>query len=158
MTFEIDKVSLSDIANIFMAITTFFAATIAFLQYKKSKNEARDINAKSLYMDYLKLAFDNPKFSLASYPVENPRFSQIVVESDDYCQYEFYVSNLLFAIEEILNLADWNNVWEETVIEQLTYHAIYLNSMDFPEHHYDERLLYMREVAIKRYVGDGGIL
>ncbi|ALU44521.1 hypothetical protein [Pseudoalteromonas rubra] len=154
----LESLSTSELTGIAALAVACGALIIAYRQYSISKTQARDIHAKNQYMGYLKLAFEHPKYALASYPENSPRYFEFYRNRDEYTRYEFYVSNLIFAVEQILELADWNQSWEDTVVDQLKYHAIYLDSCDFPEEHTDKRLLRMREKAIELYLGDGGKL
>lgn len=154
----LQSLSVSDFTGVATLVVACGALIVAYRQYSNSKVQAHEIHAQSQYMEYLKLAFDNPKYSLASYPEASPRYYEFCDNRDEYIQYEFYVSNLIFAVEQILELADWNQAWEDTIVDQLKYHAIYLDSYDFPERHTDKRLLRMREKAIDLYLEDGGKL
>ncbi|SMY34243.1 hypothetical protein [Photobacterium andalusiense] len=153
-----ESLSTSEITGIAAFFVASGALLVAYWQYSISKTQARDLHAQNQYVGYLKLAFDNPKYSLASYPEGSPRYYEFYRTRDEYIRYEFYVSNLIFAVEQILELADWNQTWEDTVVDQLKYHAIYLDSYAFPEGHTDKRLLKMREKAIELYLKDGGKL
>ncbi|WP_238787779.1 MULTISPECIES: hypothetical protein [Vibrio] len=153
-----ESLTTSEFTGILALAVACGALLVAYRQYLISKTQARDLHAKNQYMSYLKLAFDNPKYSLASYPEGSPRYYEFYRIRDEYIRYEFYVSNLIFSVEQILELADWNQSWEDTVVDQLKYHAIYLDSYDFPEEHSDKRLLRMRERAIELYLKDGGKL
>ncbi|HHQ4708859.1 TPA: hypothetical protein ACSP0D_002958 [Aeromonas veronii] len=151
MLFGLDKDELSAYSALATAIIALLALTIAYIQMCVNKKEARFAVAKGIYKDYLTLAFDNPEFSSASYPLNAPRLQTFSFDDDKYERYEFFVSYLLFAAEEILVLTKNSQAWRATLSDQLRYHALYLDTQDFPEHHYSSDLLTLREEAITAY-------
>ncbi len=70
---------------------------------------------------------------------------------EEYERYEYFVSYLLFAAEDVLDLTNNSPAWRSTLRDQLRYHALYLDSMDFQEHHYSSDLLTLREEAVAAY-------
>ena len=145
---------LSAYATIATAIVAVLALFIAIVQILVGKHEARLGVAKSIYKDYLALAMQNPKFSSASYPIESPRLHEISKDHEEYERYEFYVSYLLFAAEEILHLTKNSSEWRSALQAQLRYHALYLQSQDLPESHWSKKLLSLREKAIADYISE----
>lgn len=147
---------LSAYSTFATAVTAIVAVVVAFMQILISKKESRLGIAKGIYKDYLMYAFANPQFSSASYPLDEPRFDTFRKNSDEYEKYEFFVSYLLFAAEEVLELTKNNYGWRATLCDQLKYHALYLDSLDLPEHHYSSALLTLREDAIVAYKSECG--
>jgi hypothetical protein len=145
---------LSAFATIATAAVAVLALIIAITQILVGKHEARLAVAKSIYKDYLALAMQNPQFSSASYPIENPRLHEFSKDRDDYEKYEFYVSYLLFAVEEILHLTKNSPEWKSGLQAQLRYHALYLQGQDLPESHWSSELLALRESAIAEYASE----
>jgi hypothetical protein len=151
MIFDLKPDEVSAYAAVATLVIAIFALFVAGRQLIIGKSEARRGFAYSIYKDYLALAFANPKFSSASYPIENPRMKAFSNDRDEYERYEYYVSYLLFAAEEVLNLSKNSASWRETLRDQLRYHALYLDSLDLPEMHYSNELLELREDAINAY-------
>ncbi|PSV55693.1 hypothetical protein [Photobacterium sp. GB-3] len=147
--YSIDK--LSDIASISSAVIAFLAMIIAFFAYRSTRREAKLTLAKSLYKDYLNLAFENPKLSLASYPVENPRYYSFEKEDVKLEEYEYYVAQLVLASEEILDLTSNDLYWRNTLRDQLKQHALYLDSERFPENHSNRKFGSLVIDAIEAY-------
>lgn len=145
---------ISAYATIATALVAVLALAIAAVQILVGKHEARLSVAKSIYKDYLALALQNPKFSSASYPIKNPRLNEFSRNQDEYERYEFYVSYLLFATEEILHLTKASPEWRSALQAQLRYHALYLQSQDLTESHWSKELLMLREEAIAEYAGE----
>lgn len=154
----------ADALNAYAALATAVIASLALVgavgQIIVGKREARLAVAKSIYREYLALAFANPKYSSAAYPKKSPRMHAFRMHSDQntnyetYEQYEFYVSNMLFAAEEILDITHNKSEWRTTLRDQLKYHALYLQSLDMPETHYGAKLLTLRDEAVEAYNSD----
>ena len=151
LLFNLSAEDLTAYGTLALAALAFVAGTIAALQIIVGKYELRLGLAKSIYKDYLALAVENPEFSMPSYPIAKPPFKEFVADSLNYRKYEFYVSNLIFAAEEILELTQSSQEWRATLQSQLQYHALYFQTEDFPESHYSKTILALREVAIARY-------
>lgn len=156
MLIEIAKLNLSEAIALSALTTSIAAFFVAFKQYKATKYESRRSAANSIYKDYLLLAFQNPHLSSASYPLENPAYNKIKCEPSSFEQYEYYVSILLFASEEILEITKGDREWKMTLSDQLRYHALYLNSLDLQEAHYSKSIVALREEAIAAYSHDSG--
>jgi hypothetical protein len=134
------------------AIIAFAAATIALSQLFSGRREARLGIAKTIYKDYLALAFANPEFSSAGYPVDKPPSAVFKKDSPGkYEQYEYFVAYLLYGAEEIICLTKNEVGWRETLIDQLRYHGAYIESEDFPNLHYSPILLGLTKAALEKY-------
>jgi len=64
-------------------LTMLIAALAAVVAYNQL-GESKLVSAKAIYKDYISLAFQNPTFSAASYPVESPRFRSFELDADEY--------------------------------------------------------------------------
>ena len=138
-------------ATLATAVVAIVALTIALYHVMVTKHESRRGVAKSIYMDYPALAFANPKYSSASYPIENPPINEFASDQMEFERYEYFVSYLLFATEEILALTKNDLDWRNTLRDQLKHHAIYLDGSKLPEGHYAEALHGLRKEAINAY-------
>ena len=150
--YSLDK--LSDIASICSAVIAFIAMLIAFAAYHSTKLEAKLTLAKALYKDYLNLAFENPELSLASYPIEDPRYYSFENNDVKLEKYEYYVAQLVLASEEILDLTGNDLYWYNTLRDQLKQHALYLGSDRFPENHSNPKFVSLVIDAIEAYKDD----
>ncbi|MFM8332100.1 MAG: hypothetical protein ACKN9T_10465 [Candidatus Methylumidiphilus sp.] len=148
---NIKSEDISAYSALVTAVIALVALIIAVVQVVVSKHEARLGIAKSIYKDYLALAFANPQLSSPSYPKNSPRFKTFSKSTDDYERYEYFVSYLLFAAEEILDLTKNSTAWRNTLRDQIRWHALYLESVDFIEQHYSFDLLALVEEAISEY-------
>lgn len=151
MLFDLKSDELSAYTTLATAAIAFVALIITYIQLRVSKRESRLGVAKGIYKDYLALAFANPKFSSASYPLHAPIFKTFANNSEEHERYEFFISYLLFAAEEILELTKNSLTWRATLRDQLRYHALFLDGKDFLEYHYSSDILTLRDEAIAAY-------
>jgi hypothetical protein len=113
--------------------STLSTVTIAAFAVKVSIDQLDANNttsAKGVYKDYLSLALANPKYAGASNPLPDPRYNHFKAGSDEREAYEFFVSLLLNSVDEIMSTSEKKH-WRETLILQLSYHALYLSTGDF---------------------------
>jgi hypothetical protein len=141
---------LSAYASSAAAIFAGVALCVAAFQLRATRLEARRSMAHQIYKDYLKLAFENPQFSAASYPKKSPRFITISKQSEEYEQYEFFVSNLLFACEGILEVCQ-DREWIAAIRTQFAYHALYLKTAHLLPSHYSKQICVLVREAIDEY-------
>jgi hypothetical protein len=114
------------IGSLSQVVTTLIASIavfLAFWQVTAARRAQREATAKSLYRDYLKLAFENPTLAIPG--SENKK----LIEQDDY---RWFVSILLNACDEILYCID-DDIWRTVVATELRYHTLYLRSKFFIE-------------------------
>lgn len=147
---------VSDIATTVGVMVAVGAACVAYGQLDEAKASA----AKSVYKEYLKMSFDNPEFSAASYPPDDPayyKFKRIGEKLDagekNYEQYEFYVAFLLHSAEEIMKLTSLQEQsgWRETLRNQFAHHAIYLSEHDWGCKQYDSDIYDLIEEGVRLY-------
>jgi hypothetical protein len=150
MLFNLEADDLSAYATAASAVIAALAICIAAYQIRVSIFEARRATAYQIYKDYLSIAMENPKFSSASYPIDRPRLYEFSQNELEYEKYEYFVSNLLFAAEGILEVAA-DPAWRATLQDQLKYHALYLQSGDLPEAHFSKAVLKLSDAAIDAY-------
>ena len=103
-----------------------FAGVVAYGQLQSSNSSS----AKGLYKDYLNLAISKSKFSAMSCD-DGSDMEMLKRQRFEYEEYENFVAFLLFSGEEILALKDGWNKWDDVLIGQFSYHALYLRSDDF---------------------------
>lgn len=118
---------LSNISNIVMGLLAVIAAAIAWYQVRVSHRDQKRTTAKEIYREYLERAFENPKLSSPSHPTSYYPYNKITADDQLFEQYEWYVSYLLLAVEEILDLEE-SEQWKETLKKQIRFHTEYLNS------------------------------
>jgi hypothetical protein len=120
------------------------AAALIFArqQLKLNRENQRETIAKTLYREYLKIALERPKFAnpgLANIDFRKRTFDG---SQETFEQYEWFVSYMLHACEEVLRISD-SDGWKSAIKRQVSYHAEYLNSSAFAdealvEHYSDE--------------------
>lgn len=164
LTSKLRLESFSNLSTVVMAFVAAGAACIAYVQLEQSK----EVSAKGVYKDFLSMAFANPDFSAASYPLRNPRFNKVLLDGDlnsdvEQCeepktcklyeQYENYVSFLLYSAEEILELVSLKEKegWCFTLRDQFKYHALYFSKKDWGREKYDERVGKLVDSGVEIY-------
>ena len=127
----LDWLSGSQIAANFATTAGVVGLGIAYWQLRSTRAIQREATAIGIWKDYLELALQHPKLSLPEpYMVLRNR------GTEQYKQYEWFVSSLLFACEQVLSLEPDSDEWKRTVASQLSYHQHYLHTTDFEPGHY----------------------
>ena len=78
---------------------------------------SREISARAAWEAYLEMAFENPGLARAKFDPRN---------ADAFEKYEWFVSRMLYAAEEVLILAYQSKPWHAAIRAQIEYHADYL--------------------------------
>jgi hypothetical protein len=134
------------------SIVTLVIAVIALYVAMGQLNSSDSSSAKGIYKEYLALAFANPKFSAASYPLGDPAIYKFEVGGEEFERYEYFVSFLLFSANEILSLdLDDENKWIDTLKTQMRYHALYLSSKFFDASSYSDATKELIVSSLKSY-------
>jgi len=144
--------SISAYATVTGAVVAALALGVAAFQIRAGRFEARRATAFALYSEYMKLAMENPEFAAPSYADDVRSFESIKSNPRDYSSYESYVSRLLWAAEEILQL-DPKSGWYTVLRDQLKYHALYLQE-DWSASHYARQVQNLAEDAKAEYAKD----
>jgi uncharacterized membrane protein YccC len=108
-------------ANIIACVVAIVAAFFAYRQWTSSKEEARRATAYSAYSKFLELCQQSPDFAYADEQV-------IKVNQKDYIQYRWFVAQMLFAFEQILDVLPNDEEWKVTIRNQLTKHVWHLKN------------------------------
>ena len=131
--------SLAVLSTLSTVIIAAFAVKVSIDQLSANNTSS----AKAVYKDYLNLALAHPEYAGASNPLSNPRYNHFEYDSDKREAYEFFVSLLLHSVDEILGTPE-KEYWKDTLAMQLSYHALYLNTLEFVPESY---LCETRELA-----------
>lgn len=113
----------NDRANIITACIAIIALAFTIIQLRANKREARRATAYNTYQEYLRLCFDNPKLS---YGKEN----EIKKIDGIDIKYPWFISQMLFAFEQILENDTCNLEWEISIKSQLLRHSWYLRKSE----------------------------
>ena len=130
--------TLSDSANLSTVVTGVVAILAlggAVYQVTEARSSQREATASALYGNYLELAVEHPK--LASGCVAIPSGKGF---DEEFERYEWFVSVMLHAFEQILELVGGDKVWVKALKDQVDYHKPYLASDRFVRGHYAEAL------------------
>ncbi len=123
--FKTDWAALLDVnlwvnwANISTSIVAVVAAIFAYKQWTSSKEEARRATAYSAYSQFLELCQQSPDFAYANE-------EKIKGNQKDYMKYRWFVAQMLFAFEQILDTLPNDNEWKVTITNQLKKHVWHL--------------------------------
>lgn len=118
---------------------------LAYRQLRASREAQREATAIGIWKDYLELALSHPELSL-------PQPAMVLLQrgTNAYKQYEWFVSAMLFACEQVLALEGESKGWQSTIESQLLYHHLYIRTVDFhPAHYSDELQRLVKQVSAK---------
>ncbi|EGR2301930.1 hypothetical protein [Vibrio parahaemolyticus] len=107
-------------ATIATPIVAIVALIFAYLQLKSSRINSQRSSAYTAYDSYLGLCLEKPKLSYGFN--SSSSFNQ-----DEYDQYRWFVSKMLFTFEQILDVNKEDKDWNTTIIAQLKKHKLHLS-------------------------------
>lgn len=108
-----------------VAVVPVVAVSVAVRALITGRHSQREATAKSIYRDYLKLAFENP--NLAKPPPER----KDELKQDE--KYRWFVAFMLNSCDEIALSTRGNPAWRKVIFEDLKSHKEYLMSPQFRE-------------------------
>ncbi|TMP80576.1 hypothetical protein CWB73_11125 [Pseudoalteromonas phenolica] len=103
-------------AGIATALIAFIALRIARKQLKTAREESKRALAHSAYNDYLTLCFENTKFSYGN------------EKGECQSEYKWFVSKMLFAFEQIIEVYPDDIEWKTAIKNQLKMHSPHLTN------------------------------
>lgn len=108
-------------ADIFVMIIAFLALVFAIIQILSSRNEARRTTAYASYQNYLNLCFEYPELA---------RGSKVDITRDPatYSQYRWFIAQMLFSFEQVLDAEPNSHTWDEAIKSQLRRHLWHLET------------------------------
>ncbi|MFM9801358.1 hypothetical protein ACKKBJ_20215 [Aeromonas dhakensis] len=109
----------NDRADIIMAIVAILALIITLNQLRSGRQESRRATAYTTYQEYLKNCVENPKLAYGNK-------NDIILDSIANAKYPWFISQMLFTFEQILETAMPDNQWKTAIQAQLERHAWYL--------------------------------
>ena len=124
---EIDMTSIGDDATVAIAVIAAITAFVTAWAAINARNAQREATAKDIYRDYLKLAFQNPKFANPTSGSEN---------GDDLNkneEYRWFVAFMMNSCDEIARTKSKDKSWRKTLRHDLRVHGDYLKSPQFVE-------------------------
>lgn len=108
-------------ANIVMAIVATLALLFARKQLKSASDDGKRATAYAAYDNYLKLCFENQSLARG---LE----SEIKRSDENHSKYKWFVANMLFAFEQVLEACSDDPTWRETIAHQLKRHKWHLDT------------------------------
>jgi hypothetical protein len=112
---------------------TSAAAAFIYSVYKGRQDilRSREVSARAAWEAYLEMAFENP--DLARAEVKK-------ADADKFEKYEWFVSRMLYAAEEVLTLSGQSKPWTAAIKSQMSFHSAYLaeQGLQYMNHYSDE--------------------
>ncbi|AIW17248.1 hypothetical protein VITU102760_19810 [Vibrio tubiashii] len=109
----------NDRADIVMMVIASIALVFSIKQLLSGRKESRRATAYATYHEYLKLCFDNSALAYGNQ-------SEIIQNGQTTPEYPWFVSQMLFAFEQILETDKSDEQWQISIKSQLERHAWYL--------------------------------
>jgi hypothetical protein len=106
--------------GIITAVVAVTALGFAWYQVLAGRRESRRATAYAAYDGYLKLCLVNQSFARG---LE----SEIKKSDENYSDYKWFVANMLFAFEQVLEACKDDTTWQETIKHQLKRHKWHLD-------------------------------
>ncbi|MGI2198599.1 hypothetical protein [Shewanella baltica] len=121
--------------DIITAAVAVIALFFAWYQVRAARKESRRATAYAAYDNYLKLCLDNQSFAMGTE-------SEIKNDDKNYLKYKWFVTNMLFAFEQVLEVCKDDPTWEKTVTSQLRRHKWHLeHSKSVQRKEWSEKLI-----------------
>jgi len=105
--------------GIITAAVAVIALLIAWRQLWGSRKESRRATAYAAYSKFLELCEQNPNFAYA-------KEVAIKADSNKHIKYRWFVAQMLFAFEQILDVLPNDEKWNTTITNQLQKHCWHL--------------------------------
>jgi hypothetical protein len=106
--------------DIIAVLVAILALVFVVYQVVHARRESRRATAYAAYDSYLKLCLTNHVFASGD-EVE------IIKDAAEYCKYKWFIANMLFAFEQVLESCKDDPTWSETITHQLKRHKWHLN-------------------------------
>ena len=100
------------------ALVAACAFVISVVKNREDAKRAREVSARAAWEKYLEMAFLNPVLARANLQ----QFNETTFE-----QYEWFVSRMLYAAEEVLLLTSDDRSWNDVITDQIGFHAEYIS-------------------------------
>ena len=99
------------------ALSAAFAFIYSVCKGRQDIQRSREVSARAAWEAYLEMAFENPDLARAAIKKS---------EADKFEKYEWFVSRMLYAAEEVLILSAQSKPWTAAIQSQMRFHADYL--------------------------------
>jgi hypothetical protein len=106
-------------------LVALVAVVVAWRQLRLNRLNQRETIAKTLYREYLKTAIEKPVFANPDLAKFDYNAATIDDSHEKFESYEWYISYMLHACEEILGIQK-SDLWRHTIRSQLNLHRSYL--------------------------------
>ena len=132
-------------ADIIMAIVAVLALILTLKQLRSGRLESRRATAYATYQEYLKNCAENPKLAFGNR-------NDIVLNGVTQEEYPWFVSQMLFTFEQVLETSKSDKQWKIAIQSQLRRHAWYIEkSNTISRKEWSDDLMAQISVAIKNW-------
>ncbi len=107
-----------------VAITAIGGIYFAWYQIRSHRRSQNEAIALGIYREYLLRAIQYPE---VSYPTKQP------ITEETEIRHEWFITYLLYAADEILDLFPDDDGWRHTLKTELEYHAFYYDKREYHE-------------------------
>ncbi|MGR5355794.1 hypothetical protein [Vibrio chagasii] len=132
-------------ADIIMAIVAILALILTLKQLRSGRLESRRATAYATYQEYLKNCAENPKLAYGNR-------NEIVLNGVTREEYPWFISQMLFTFEQVLETSKSDKQWKTAIRSQLERHAWYLEgSNTIKRKEWSDELTALISVAISNW-------
>jgi hypothetical protein len=112
-----------NVANLVMALAAIAALLYAFVEVRSARDDSREATAIQTWMEYYLRCLDQPQYAC-------PDFKKLKSSKELY-KYEWFVSFMLLACDQVIRLPKGGPNWEQFVRNNVSYHSDYFNDRYF---------------------------
>lgn len=128
-------VNITQIGANLATMAAVLAVWVAYKQWKSGVRSQQEATALGIWKDYIQLALSHPDLASPS-----PELSASHRKLAQFRQYEWFVSAMLFACEQIVALQPSDREWQASIADHLHIHRAYLASQRFNPDRYSLEL------------------
>lgn len=135
-------IAVKEEMEIFSYVATMLGIFLAVLGYRSARRDQKEATASEHYQGYLSLAVEYPNLAKGGVGAKDPEFER----------YQWFVSVMLHASEEILLVTENDPEWRGAIGLQLAYHKAYLAGPEFGKERavYDKHLIALIDKVVGR--------
>jgi hypothetical protein len=151
--YDINSGHITALSESILALVAILALGVAWYQIQSFKQSQKEAIAKDIYTGYLKLAIEHPdesridKKEITRDSVPGNDKSSSSTENKYNATYDAFMTYLLFAAEEILDLFPNDKEWKNALTLDLSHHKAYFKSPDYKNNDVESYTEPLRELV-----------
>jgi hypothetical protein len=145
--------TLDEVTQIAANLATVAAAGgvwVAYRQWKSGVRSQQEATALGIWKDYVQLALAHPDLASPDASLLNGDR-----RSERFRRYDWFVSAMLFACEQIVALQPHDREWRASIADHLHIHRVYLSHPSFLPDRYSLELRQLLTAVAGRASGPG---